>query len=141
MKKLFRHKGIAAAILAVAAIFMGCATTGGTAGGAPPAGIYYNYYRGHIAFSTVSFNPADAAGAPDAAAPEDADVPDGFWESTSLGYRGSFKYDQETSGVNLTAQQELKGLQWVDIDPIDSFISGQTGSNFITLGDLKFRKI
>jgi hypothetical protein len=119
MKKLFRQTGIAGTVLVIGVIFMGCATTGGTARFDPPDGTYYNYHQGNI-----SFNSADSS-----------------WEAMSLGYRGSFNYDEETSGITLTAEQELRGFQWEDIDPVRGFSSGQMEGDFLTLGDFRFRNL
>jgi hypothetical protein len=117
MKKLFRQKGIAGTMLAIGVIFMGCATMGGTAQLNPPNGTYHNYSQGDVFF----------------------DAANSSWEASGLGYRGSFEYNEETSGITLTAEQELKGLQWVSIDPIRGFVSGQVDDKYkITLGDLKF---
>jgi hypothetical protein len=117
MKKLFRQERIVGAMLVIGLIFMGCATTGGTARFNPPDGTYYNYFQGDIVFNSA----------------------DSSWEAAHLGYRGSFDYNEETSGIILTAEQELKGLRWVNIDPISDFISGRTDGKYrITLGEFKF---
>ncbi|MDR2476821.1 MAG: hypothetical protein LBD18_03435 [Treponema sp.] len=118
MKKLFRKKGIAGAILAIGLIFMGCATMEGRpARFNPPNGTYHNSFQGDIIFNSA----------------------DSSWEAARLGYRGSFNYNEETSGITLIAKQELEGLRWVNIDPISDFISGQINGEYrMTLGEFKF---
>jgi hypothetical protein len=117
MEKLFRQKGITGIILAIGLIFMGCATIGGTARFNPPDGTYHNSFQGDIIFNSA----------------------DSSWEAAHLGYRGSFDYNEETSGIILTAEQELKGLRWVNIDPISDFVSGQIDGEYrMTLGEFKF---
>jgi hypothetical protein len=118
MKKLFRQKGIAGAILAIGLIFMGCATTGWrTARFNSPDGTYHNSFQGDIIFNSA----------------------DSSWEAARLGYRGYFDYNEETSCITLTAEQELRGLRWVSIDPISDFVNGQIDGEYrMTLGEFKF---
>lgn len=116
MKKRSAKKGIAGAMLVLGLIFMGCASMG-KARFDPPDGIY-DSYQGSIVF----------------------DAAEGSWEAIGLGYRGSFDFNKESGGIDLNAEQELRGFRWVDIDPIQNFSAGQMKGGYITLGDFKWFK-
>jgi hypothetical protein len=115
MRKHMMHIGIAGIILAVGLVFAGCATLG-TSQYDPPDGIYRNGSQGDIVFDSRA----------------------GTWEATSLGYKGSFEFNGASSMITLTAEQQLQGLRWTDIDPIRSFSSGQIKGTTLTLGDFHF---
>jgi hypothetical protein len=120
MKNRFARTGIAGMALVIGLLAAGCATTGGTARFSPPDGAYYNYsQQGYIVFNSAGAS----------------------WEAARLGYRGTFDFDETTSGITLTAEQELQGLRWVDIDPVVGFTKGQVKDEYeVTLGSFIFLK-
>jgi hypothetical protein len=119
MKKQLAKRGIAGALLALGLIVTGCASAGRAARFDPPSGDYYSSSRGIIVF--------DAAG--------------GSWEADGLGYRGSFDFNGETGGITLNAEQSLSGFNWVDIDPVQGFSTGQIKGESVRLGDLAFVRL
>jgi hypothetical protein len=117
MKKRFVQSGIAGFMLAMIGLAMaGCATMGGP-GVSPPDGSYYNYYQGPIEFDSAQKT----------------------WEAKTMGYKGSFDFDQGTAAISLNVEQELQGLQWVQVPPVPKFSSGQVNEGVVTLGDFNFR--
>ncbi|MDR2303740.1 MAG: hypothetical protein LBE10_04045, partial [Treponema sp.] len=118
MKNRFAQMGITGMALVIGLLAASCATTGGTAHFTPPNGTYHNYaQQGYVVFNSAGSS----------------------WEAARLGYRGTFDFDETTSALTLTAQQELQGLRWVDIDPIVGFTNGQVRNKYtVTLGNFVF---
>jgi hypothetical protein len=118
MKKRFVQSGIAGLVLTMAGLVVaGCATMGEPGVSGPPNGSYYNYYQGPIEFDSAQKT----------------------WEAKTMGYKGSFDFDQGSAAIVLNVEQELQGLQWVQVPPVPKFSSGQVNEGVVTLGEFTFR--
>jgi hypothetical protein len=116
VKKRFSGTAITGLMLVIGLIVTGCATTGGTGYSGPPDGAYHNYSRGDIVF----------------------DAANGSWEAAGMGYKGSFSFNRETSGISLTATQALQGLRWENIEPIRGYAEGRVNGSVVDLGAFQF---
>jgi hypothetical protein len=118
MKKRFVQCGIDGFMLTMIGLAVaGCATMRAPRASNPPDGSYYNYYQGPIEFDSAQKT----------------------WEAKTMGYKGSFDFDQGTAAITLNVEQELQGLQWVKVPPVPKFSSGQVQEGVVTLGEFNFR--